>query len=209
MNNQRDITIYSNRGEIKTGSVNLENQSDNPDSHKKSLLKWIIIVGISVLLISDNTQDNDIIVNNGEKSKKLENEFQFNTKINDLKRINVRQKTQEDIIIDNNKTTIFLYRNTIYCQFIIISEEDSDEENKNYYDKTITPALSISSECYSKKDENCVPEKIVDFTNSEKSRNLDNIESNPETINDLKDIPLSLWNLKYLFLKYLIISFSL
>ena len=45
--------------------MNLENQSDNPDSHKKSPLKWIIIVGISVLLISgntqDNTQDNDMI----------------------------------------------------------------------------------------------------------------------------------------------------
>ena len=51
-----------------------------------------------------------------------------------------------------------------------------------------TTALSISSECYSKEDENCVPEKIVDLTNSEKSRNLDNTESNPETINDLKDI---------------------
>ena len=187
--------------------MNLENQSDNPDSHKKSPLKWIIIVGISVLLISGNTQDNpednDIIVNHAEKSKKLENEFQFNTKVNDLKRINVRQKTQEVIIIDNNKTTISLYSNKYY-DIYIISEEDSDD-----YDKMYTAALSISSECYSKEDENCVPEKMVDLTNSEKSRNLDNTESNPETINDLKDIPLSLWNLKYLFLKYLIISFSL
>ena len=169
-------------------------------------------MGISVLLISgntlDNPEDNDIIVNNGEKSKNLENEFQFNTKVNDLKRINVSQKTLEDLIIDNNKPTIIFNRITNEC-IHIISEEDSDEENNNYYDKTITPALSISSECYSKKDENCVPEKIVDFTNSEKSRNLDNTESNPETINDLKDIPLSLWNLKYLFLKYLIISLSL
>ena len=140
MNNQRDITIYSNRGEKRPVSgVNLETERVNPALiKKKSPLKWIIIVGISVLLISGNTQDNpednDIIVNHAEKSKKLENEFQFNTKVNDLKRINVRQKTQEDIIIDNNKTTIFLYRNTIYCQFTIISEEDSDEENKNYYD---------------------------------------------------------------------------
>ncbi len=95
MKNQRDITIYNNKGEIKAvDRMNLENQSDNPDSHKKSPLKWIIIVGISVLLISgntlDNPEDNDIIVNNGEKSKKLENESQFNTKVNDLKRINVR-----------------------------------------------------------------------------------------------------------------------
>ena len=192
--------------------MNLENQSDNPDSHKKSPLKWIIIVRISVLLISGNTQDNpednDIIVNHAEKSKKLENEFQFNTKINDLKRIIVPQKILEDLIIDDDETAVFLYRDKYMCG-LIIYEEDSDEENKNYYDKMYTCALSISSECYSKKDENCVPEKIVDFTNSEKSRNLDNIESNPETINDLKDIPLSLWNLKYLFLKYLIISFSL
>ena len=176
--------------------VNLETERVNPALiKKKSPLKWIIIVGISVLLISgntqDNTQDNDIIVNHAEKSKKLENEFQFNTKVNDLKRINVRQKTQEDIIIDNNKTTISLFRNTNY-DIYIISEEDSDEENKNYYDKMYTAALSISSECYSKEDENCVPEKMVDLTNSEKSRNLDNTESNPETINDLKDIPLPL-----------------
>ena len=135
MNNQRDITIYNNKGEIKAvDRVNLENQSDNPDSHKKSPLKWIIIVRISVLLISGNTQDNpednDMIVNHAEKSKKLENEFQFNTKINDLKRIIVPQKTQEDLIIDNNKPTIILNRNSIYCQFTIISEEDSDEEIK-------------------------------------------------------------------------------
>ena len=194
MKNQRDIIIYSNRGEIRTGSVNLETERVNPVLiKKKSPLKWIIIVGISVLLISglvvgiclgknkkdqnkkdetnypnndpnepqDNTQNNDIIVNHAEKSKKLENEFQFNTKVNDLKRINVCQKTQEDIIIDNNKTTISLFRNTNY-DIYIISEEDSDEENKNYYDKMYTAALSISSECYSKEDENCVPEKMVD-----------------------------------------------
>ena len=222
MSEGRDIIIYNNKGEIRTvSSVNSETERVNPALiKKKSPLKCIIIVGISVVLISvlvvgiyfgvkkkkdqnknhetnypkndpnepqDNTQDNDIIVNHAEKSKKLENEFQFNTKVNDLKRINVRQKTQEDIIIDNNKTTISLFRNTNY-DIYFISEEDSDEENKNHYDKIYTAALSISSECYSKEDENCVPEKMVDLTNSEKSRNLDNTESNPETINDLKDI---------------------
>ena len=53
MKNQRDIIIYSNRGEIRTGSVNLETERVNPALiKKKSPLKWIIIVGISVLLIS-------------------------------------------------------------------------------------------------------------------------------------------------------------
>ena len=67
MNNQRDITIYSNRGEKRPVSgVNLETERVNPALiKKKSPLKWIIIVGISVLLISgntqDNTQDNDMI----------------------------------------------------------------------------------------------------------------------------------------------------
>ena len=206
MNNQRDIRMYDNKREIRTvSSANLETDRVNPDLIEGiSPLKWIIRVGIIVLLISaivvgiyfgvknnnnkkkkdetnypnddpndpqDNTQDNDIIVNNTEKSKNLENEFQFNTKVNDLKRINVRQKTQEVIIIDNNKTTISLYSNKYY-DIYIISEEDSDD-----YDKMYTAALSISSECYSKEDENCVPEKMVDLTNSEKSRNLDNTES--------------------------------
>ena len=115
MSEGRDIIIYNNKGEIRTvSSVNSETERVNPALiKKKSPLKCIIIVGISVVLISvlvvgiyfgvkkkkdqnknhetnypnndpnepqDNTQNNDIIVNHAEKSKKLENEFQFNTK---------------------------------------------------------------------------------------------------------------------------------
>ena len=49
----------------------------------------------------------------------MEIEYQINTKVNDLNRINVRQKYYEDIMIDNNITRIVLYRNTNYDIFII------------------------------------------------------------------------------------------
>ena len=83
--------------------------------------------------------------------------------------------------------TILVDRKTYY-DIYIISESESNEETKNYYNKTYLGVIVISSQCTSTEDENCVPEKMVDLTNSEKSRNLDNTESNPETINDLKDI---------------------
>ena len=54
MSEGRDIIIYNNKGEIRTvSSVNSETERVNPALiKKKSPLKWIIIVGISVLLIS-------------------------------------------------------------------------------------------------------------------------------------------------------------
>ena len=131
-------------------------------------------------------KDNQDIEEIDSKSKKLETEFKLNTKINDLKRFNVHHKYYEDIMIDNNINRIFLDTQTIYDIFII-SEEDSKDEEKDYYNKIYTGAISIVSECFSRENETCVPQKLVDLINS----NINN-NSNVEEINDLKDIPLPL-----------------
>ena len=54
MNNQRDIRMYDNKREKRTvSSANLETDRVNPDLIEGiSPLKWIIRVGIIVLLIS-------------------------------------------------------------------------------------------------------------------------------------------------------------
>ena len=128
------------------------------------------------------------------EKQKLGSEFDFNTKEGDLKRILVNQKYTEDRIIDGEKVTTFFSRNTIY-DIYIISEQNSDEENKYYYDKLYTCALSIQKECHSSTNENCEPKLKVDLSkvasrNLEKKRNL-------EEKNNLKDlpIPICLFNL--------------
>ena len=130
--------------------------------------------------------DSIIIAHNTTTIYKLENEFTFNTKVHDLKRIKVHQKTYEDHIIDNNTTRLFYNRITLYDMYII-SESDSNEDEKIFYDKMYTIAISIAGECFSRENENCEPKKLVDLTNSEK-----NEEENSEEIDDLKDIPLPL-----------------
>ena len=78
--------------------------------------------------------DSIIIAHNTTTIYKLENEFTFNTKVHDLKRIKVHQKTYEDHIIDNNTTRLFYNRITLYDMYII-SESDSNEDEKIFYDK--------------------------------------------------------------------------
>ena len=105
------------------------------------------------------------------EKQKLGSEFDFNTKEGDLKRILVNQKYTEDRIIDGEKVTTFFSRNTIY-DIYIISEQNSDEENKYYYDKLYTCALSIQKECHSSTNENCEPKLKVDLSKVA-SRNLE------------------------------------
>ena len=130
------------------------------------------------------------------ESRKLGSEFDFNTKKGDLKRINVIQKYKEDRIRQGEKITTFLTRITNY-DIYIIDEQDSDEENKYYYDKLYTCALSIQSECYSSQNEDCVPKRRVDLTNSVR-RNLvkkRNLESQNNSDLKGKQIPICLFNL--------------
>ena len=116
--------------------------------------------------------------------KKLEYEYKFKTNVHDLRRLNVHQKYYEDYIINNNLTRIFLNRITNYDVYFI-SEEESKGDEKKYYEKIYTAAISIVSECYSTENETCVPKKLVDLTSPDYNENKDKKE-----INDLKDIPI-------------------
>ena len=209
--NKNDIVLYTKRGEIQIINENNETETkterdniaiNNNKKNKKliiiSIIIGIIVVGFSVFcgIYFTGEEENgpgvpSILSNdtNGDiepifpKEKKLEYEFKFKTNKNDLRRINVYQKYYEDIIINNNLTKIFLYRNTIYDIYIISEEESKGDETK-YYGKIYTAAISIVSECFSRENETCVPKKLVDLTNSE------NKENNSKEIDDLKNIPL-------------------
>ena len=128
------------------------------------------------------------------ESRKLGSEFEFNTKVGDLKRISVNQKFKEDMLIDGEKVVSFLTRITNY-DIYIISEEEPDEDNKLFYDKKYTCAISIQSECYGSSKDDCVPKKSVDLTGTTR-RNLEKTRKLEEK-NDLKDfpIPICLFNL--------------
>ena len=122
-------------------------------------------------------------VNLEDEERKLGSEFEFNTKKGDLKRIHVKQKYTENRVREGEKITTFSFRDTNY-DIYIIDEQDSDEENKYYYDKLYTCSIAIQSECYSSTGENCELQKMVDLTNSARR----NLEENDNI--DLKDIPL-------------------
>ena len=128
------------------------------------------------------------------EAKKLGSEFDFNTKEGDLKRIFVSQKYTEDRLIDGEKVTTFLTRITNY-DIYIISEKNSTEENKYFYDKIYECAISINSECYTSTNEECTPNPRVDLLNTV-TRNTEE-KRNLEENNKLKDspIPICLFNL--------------
>ena len=198
---KKENDIVYNRGE-ESRSDNENNQvtiDDNPNVMKKSkLLKYINITGIGILIITlsfiyiffsiknKKRKSNEEVEINDSQPIKLETEYQFNIKVHDLKRIKIHQKYYEDIMIDNNITKIFLDRKTINYIYII-SEAYPNEEEKNYYDKIYTGAISIISECVSRENETCIPKKIVDLMNAD-----NNEIKNSKEINDLKDIPLPL-----------------
>ena len=163
MNN--GIFIYNN-GESRT-----ENQDNFPivddiitdkKTNKLGNITIVIVVGL-VLFVSiyftrknKKTPSPEIICENCDnttivepnifepKKKKLEYEYKFKTNVHDLRRLNVIQKYYEDYIINNNLTRIFLNRITNYDVYFI-SEEESKGDEKKYYEKIYTAAISIVS----------------------------------------------------------------
>jgi len=148
-------------------------------------------------LLNENPQENDqeIIYHPIKPSNKndphLETEFEFNTQVKDLKRIFVEQKYTETVVTDGIEETVAVDRKTNYDIFII-SEEPPDEENKNFYNKKYTAAISIVSQCISSEKEDCQPYDLIDIREIAK-QNLRNLDES----SDLKDlpIPLCLFNL--------------
>ena len=212
--NYNGVIKVSDSPRTKAKGEELNQDSTYNPTKKGRFLKGIIfgfvlcfiiaMVAIIVILLSrknEDTKDSSLKSSTGilkpiSESKKLGSEFDFNTKQGDLKRIHIKQKYKEDMVKDGEKITTFSYRITNYLIYIL-SEQNSDEENKYYYDKLFTGAISIESECFSSTNENCEPRQRVDLTNSfnkniVKKRNL---EINNNT--DLKDkpIPICLFNL--------------
>ena len=207
----------SGRDELSDNN-NIEQKDKNPIPSKGKLKILFIVLGVLILVlavaiiiyffviqkknpISDtdkgeadqssgqgNKEDHPIVpVPSNNDDKKLGSEFDINTKVGDLKRISVNQKYKEDMLIDGEKSDAFLTRITNY-DIYIISEEDSDEDNKLFYDKMYTCAISIQSECYSSSKDDCTPSKVIDLSNSVR-RNLD-YNRKLQEVNDLKDVPV-------------------
>ena len=125
-----------------------------------------------------------------EQERKLGSEFDFNTKEGDIQIISVKQKYREDRAIEGKTLTTYSTRITNYPIYII-SEKESDVDNKDYYDKIYECAIFIQSECFSSTDEDCTPIERLDLTKS--TRRIRNIEEDSnKTGNDdkLKEIPI-------------------
>ena len=157
---------------------NKDNNVDTEDSHPTNQSPG-----------QGNQEEHPIVPvsNNNNDDRKLGSEFEFNTKVGDLKRISVNQKYKEDMLIDGEKLDSFLTRITNY-DIYIVSEEEPDENNKLFYDKMYTCAISIQSECYGSTKDDCTPKKVVDLSSTAR-RNLDKTRK-LQQVNDLKDIPI-------------------
>ena len=128
------------------------------------------------------------------KYRKLEKEFEVVTTAGELRRISVKQKSSDETKMNGKTTSINVTRKTKY-DIYIISEEEADEENKLFYSKMYTAAISIVSECSIMGEDNCQPLKLVDLT-AEKKSNTNNVRilNNEEDFKDLP-IPLCLFNI--------------
>lgn len=162
---------------------------------KKSLKKKIIIlissvigslIIISILIIlkpwknkKDNPEDEYI-----DYKKK----FIFKTRVGDLKRINLSQKSYENMIIEGVEAKVNIYRKNIY-DIYIISEEEAEDKNKQYYNKTYTGAISIVGKCFNLENEDCNPKELVDLGKKENVKKFSGLR-NLEKLENLKDIPI-------------------
>ena len=166
-----------------------------------TIISIIILVGIILLVVflkqgdkepenknseTTNTPNQDIILNEEERKKMIETEFEFNTKVGDLNRINIQQKYTEEITSYGEKYFQYVNRRTLY-DIYIISETPSSEETKYFYNTTYTAAILISSQCANTNNGDCEPQKKMDLTEFSK-KNLRFLGEIP----DLKDAPLPL-----------------
>ena len=203
---------------VHSERVSFEKNNKKPIVKKKKIIFWTIISLIGAILIigaitatvlliqkrKKKKNENESEIENGDtetekigntneneiqEKKPLEKEFEIITNVGELKRVSVVQKSIEESKINNNEIKAEIRRNTNY-DIYIISEEDSDEDNKLFYSKMYTCAISIVSECITIDGTDCKPSRLVDLTSetnsySNKTRLLKSAE-------DFKDIPLAL-----------------
>ena len=186
-----------------------QNNNINVDNNNKKKCIWkyiffqiigILIIGaivITIVLLTKKRPPIDTttipIIGNSTNSGnsdlgplEMQTEYKINTNKNDLKRIYINQRYYEDINIEGVLTKNIVDRKTNY-DIYIISEIESNEETKNFYNKTYFCSISIASECLSTKDEYCLPKKLVDLNDQDYShvRVLDEV-------NDFENFPLPL-----------------
>ena len=116
------------------------------------------------------------------------NELKFNTKVNDIKRLSIIQKSYDDMKINGINSQLSLFSQRDY-DIYILSEKECNEENKKYCNKIYTGSIAMVSQCLSLEKEKCEPKIYVDLSNNNKT-NLRNL--NESIISDLKDIPITL-----------------
>ncbi len=198
-------TTYSDRKQLG------ENKKYISPSKKKILLLTfiplgiIILIGLIILAIYllkkkpepnceiDSSCSTDEIIQSIPiepiQPRKLEKEFEIVTTTGELNRVSVIQKSEDKTRTNGKSFTVKSLRKTNY-DIYIISEEEADENNKYYYSKMYTAAISIVSECNVLDADDCEPELMVDFTGGTKKT-----ESNTRILNsvdDYKDLPIPL-----------------
>ena len=116
----------------------------------------------------------------------LKTEFNINTKLDDLRKIKVVQKSKEETITNGKKEANLIYRITNY-DIIFVKEQKSQKYQEKFFNKTYLGVIAISSECINIEKEECEPKQLIDLSDEDvsNSRNL-------EEITDLKDIPIPL-----------------
>ena len=87
----------------------------------------------------------------------LKKEFNINTKLGDLRRISVVQKTKDETKINSKVFKNEITRKTNY-DIYFKSEEDASEENQKYYSIIYKGIVSIQSECTAINNDDCEPQ---------------------------------------------------
>ena len=113
-------------------------------------------------------------------------ELSFKTKVNDIRRISIKQKINENMIIKGIEVPTKYLRKIEY-DIYIISEKSADEKNKGSYNKIYTASISMARQCLSRDNEDCELKDFVNLLNNNKT-NLSSLKE----IKDLKDFPVAL-----------------
>ena len=92
----------------------------------------------------------------------IERELYIKNNVKDLKSVYVNQNSTENITSNGILSEINMIRKTNY-EYFFLSEEEPDEENKNFYEKKYTVAILINSQCFSLNDEDCTPKQMIDI----------------------------------------------
>ena len=199
-NNIQSESNSKNNANFKTIRKNIENIKEKTIKENEPFFtrKHILIIVISIIIILGIIVSLAFLIkhfspkrtNENENKNKikalnpLELEFKINFQIFDLKRFLIIQKYNEDMKINGKVIKLSKYRKAYYDLFII-SEEDSNEQFKIFYNKTYKASISLVSECSTTENNDCIPQKLVDLSDQNYSKII-NLEEN----DDLKDFPI-------------------